>query len=288
MTDLSLASSGASGASGPPARGRTAGPGALASSNGFAAEVGLLLRRNVREALRSPVIAFVFPVLFPLFAETLVASAYSRVSSLATFPVHPYTAYMAPGMMLLAGMMGSGYSATALVLDVQTGFLNRMRLLDVRPSAILLSRVLFDALRVLPAAVVVLVVGLALGARIDSGPAAVPVLLVMCSVWSVAYGGLFYIVALTTWNPQAPLAMSPLFILLMFTSTAAMPTNLLPDWLATLSAYNPFTYVTEGARALMTGPVDGGALLAMAGVLVGGVVLTQAFVIPLFRRAVER
>ncbi|MEU2233382.1 ABC transporter permease [Streptomyces vietnamensis] len=285
MTDLSLASSGASG---PPARGRTAGPGALASSNGFAAEVGLLLRRNVREALRSPVIAFVFPVLFPLFAETLVASAYSRVSSLATFPVHPYTAYMAPGMMLLAGMMGSGYSATALVLDVQTGFLNRMRLLDVRPSAILLSRVLFDALRVLPAAVVVLVVGLALGARIDSGPAAVPVLLVMCSVWSVAYGGLFYIVALTTWNPQAPLAMSPLFILLMFTSTAAMPTNLLPDWLATLSAYNPFTYVTEGARALMTGPVDGGALLAMAGVLVGGVVLTQAFVIPLFRRAVER
>ncbi|MER8043667.1 ABC transporter permease [Streptomyces sp. NPDC094032] len=284
MTDLTLDSRDRAK---PPTTGAVS-PLPRASANGFTAEVLLLLRRNIREALRSPVIAFVFPVLFPLFAETLVASAYSRVSSLASFPVHPYTAYMAPGMMLLAGMMGSGYSATALVLDVQTGFLNRMRLLDVRPSAILLSRVLFDALRVLPAAVVVLVVGLALGARIDSGPAAVPALLLMCSVWSVAYGGLFYIVALTTWNPQAPLAMSPLFILLMFTSTAAMPNALLPDWLAALSAYNPFTYVTEGARALMTGPVDGGALLAMAGVLLGGVVLTQAFVIPLFRRAVER
>lgn len=258
------------------------------SPNGFAGEVGLLLIRNIREAMRSPVIAFVFPVLFPLFAETLVASAYSRVSSLESFPVHPYTAYMAPGMMLLAGMMGSGYSATALVLDVQTGFLHRMRLLNVRPSAILLSRILFDALRVLPAAVVVLLVGLVLGARIESGPLSVPPLLLMCSVWSVAYGGLFYIVALTTWNPQAPLAMSPLFILLMFTSTAAMPAPLLPDWLESLSGYNPFTYVTEGARALMTGPVDGGALLGMAAVLLGGVVLTQLFVIPLFRRAVER
>ncbi|MFE6156209.1 ABC transporter permease [Streptomyces sp. NPDC057889] len=253
-----------------------------------AATVRMLLHRNIREAMRSPVIAFLFPVLFPLFAETLVASAYARVSSLQSFPVHPYTAYMAPGMMLLAGMMGSGYSATALVLDVQTGFLQRMRLLDVRPSAILLSRVLFDALRVLPAAVVVLLVGLSLGARLESGFASVVGLLVMCSMWSVAYGGLFYIVALSTWNPQAPLAMSPLFILLMFTSTAAMPTSLQPDWLATLARYNPFTHVTEGARALMTGPLDSGTLLLAGVVLVVGIVVTQAFVIPMFRRAVER
>jgi ABC-2 type transport system permease protein len=252
------------------------------------ATVRMLLHRNIREAMRSPVIAFLFPVLFPLFAETLVASAYARVSSLQSFPVHPYTAYMAPGMMLLAGMMGSGYSATALVLDVQTGFLQRMRLLDVRPSAILLSRVLFDALRVLPAAVVVLLVGLSLGARLESGFASVVGLLVMCSMWSVAYGGLFYIVALSTWNPQAPLAMSPLFILLMFTSTAAMPTSLQPDWLATLARYNPFTHVTEGARALMTGPMDSGTLLLAGVVLVVGIVVTQAFVIPMFRRAVER
>ncbi|MDF9817172.1 ABC transporter permease [Streptomyces sp. SPB162] len=258
------------------------------SPNHLAGEVWLLLRRNIREALRSPVIAFIFPVLFPLFAETLVASSYARVSSLESFPIQPYTAYMAPGMMLLAGMMGSGYSATALVLDVQTGFLQRLRLLNVRPSAILLSRIIFDALRVLPAAVVVLLVGLALGARLQSGPASVIGLLVMCSAWSVAYGGLFYIVALTTWNPQAPLAMSPLFILLMFTSTAAMPASLQPGWLASLAHYNPFTYVTEGARALMTGPVTAHALLPAAAVLVVGIALTQGFVIPLFRRAVER
>jgi ABC-2 type transport system permease protein len=119
----------------------------VAVPGGLVGEIRTLFLRNLREGLRSPVIAFLFPVLFPLFAETLVASSYERVSTLPGFPVHPYAAYMAPGMLLLAGMMGSGYSATALVLDVQTGFLDRMKLLHVRPGAILASRLLFGPAR---------------------------------------------------------------------------------------------------------------------------------------------
>ncbi len=253
---------------------------------GLAGEIRTLFLRNFREGLRSPVIAFLFPVIFPLFAETLVASSYERVSTLPGFPVHPYAAYMAPGMLLLAGMMGSGYSATALVLDVQTGFLDRLRLLDVRPGAILAARLLFDAVRVLPAAVVVLLVSLLLGARV-AGPGAALGVLLICSIWSIGYGGLFYIVALTTWNPQAPLAMSPLFILLLFTSPAAVPAYLLPDWLATVARWNPFSYVVEGTRAVMYGQDLGRPLLLAAAVLVGTVVLTQIVVVPLFRRAVQ-
>ncbi len=254
-------------------------------SRTLAAETWTLFRRNFREGVRSPVIAFLFPVLFPLFAETLVAASYQRVATLPGFPVHPYTAYMAPGMLLLAGMMGSGYSATALVLDVQTGFLDRMKLLNVRPNAMLASRLLFDAVRVLPAAVVVLVVSLLLGARID-GVGGALTMLAICSVWSVGYGGLFYIVALTTWNPQAPLAMSPLFILLMFTSPAAVPVYLLPDWLVTVSRWNPFSYVVEGARAAMAGHF-GRPMLSAVAVLLGAVVVTQVVVVPLFRRAIQ-
>lgn len=262
-----------------------AGPDAVAR-RGFAADVGTLFARNLREGLRSPVIAFLFPVLFPLFAETLVASSYERVSTLPGFPVHPYTAYMAPGMLLLAGMMGSGYSATALILDVQTGFLDRLRLLDVRPAAILASRLLFDAVRVLPAAIVVLLVSLVLGARV-AGPGAALGVLLICAIWSIGYGGLFYIVALTTWNPQAPLALSPLFILLLFTSPAAVPVYLLPDWLAELSRWNPFSYVVEGTRAVMYGQEPGRPLLLAAVVLAATVLVTQAVITPMFRRAVR-
>ncbi|MFJ4523290.1 ABC transporter permease [Streptomyces sp. NPDC088810] len=248
-----------------------------------------LLRRNLREGRRSPVIAFVFPVLFPLFLITLVASSYERMAFIPGFPVTPYAAYMAPGLLLFTGMMGSGYSATALVLDAQSGFLDRLRLQPVRPAALLLSRLLFDALRVVPAGLVVLGVSVLLGARVDSGPAGVLLLLVLSSFWSVAYGGIFYVVALRTRNPQAPLAMAPLSVLLLFASPAAAPPYLLQDWLAKLTTWNPFTYVIEGIRALMTGPESGTAteaLLKALAVLVGLTIVTQIFVLPAFTRLV--
>jgi len=251
----------------------------------FGVEVWTLFLRNFREGVRSPVIAFLFPVLFPLLAETLVSASYSRVSSLPGFPIHPYTAYMAPGMLLLAGMMGSGYSATALILDVQTSFLDRLKVYNVRPNAILASRLAFDAVRVLPAAIVVLLGSMMLGAHV-AGPGQAVGVILMCSLWSVGYGGLFYIVALTTWNPQAPLAMAPLFILLMFTSPAFVPGYLLPPWLVSLSHWNPFTYIVEGCRAVMYGDAVGRPLWYALAVLIGAIVLTQAAVIPLFRRAV--
>ncbi|MFF4473811.1 ABC transporter permease [Streptomyces sp. NPDC001599] len=248
-----------------------------------------LLNRNLREGLRSPVIAFVFPVLFPLFLITLVASSYERMAFIPGFPVTPYAAYMAPGLLLFTGMMGSGYSATALVLDAQSGFLDRLRLQPVRPSALLLSRLLFDAIRVVPAGLVVLGVSVLLGARVDTGATGVVLLLLLSSLWSVAYGGIFYVVALRTRNPQAPLAMAPLSVLLLFASPAAAPPYLLQSWLATLTTWNPFTYVIEGIRALMTGPESGTvteALLKAVAVLVGLTVVTQIFVVPSFTRLV--
>ncbi|NUR04147.1 MAG: ABC transporter permease [Streptomyces sp.] len=251
------------------------------------AQVWALFRRNLREGLRSPVIAFLFPVIFPLFAITLVAATYERISLLPGFPVHPYAAYMAPGMLLLTGMMGSGYSATALILDAQTGFLDRLRLQPIRATAVLMSRLLFDAARVVPAVAIVLIVSLSLGARLDHGVLGALLLVLLCSAWSVAYGGLFYAVALRTGNPQAPLAMSPLFILLMFTSPAAAPTSLMPGWLESVSQWNPFTYMVAGARACMTGPVHLATVLEAVGVLAGTALVTQLVVVPGFLRLTD-
>lgn len=258
--------------------------------SGVAQQSWILLRRNLREGVRSPVIAFVFPVLFPLFLITLVASSYERMAVIPGFPVTPYAAYMAPGMLLFTGMMGSGYSATALMLDAQTGFLDRLRLSPVRPIAILLSRIVFDALRVVPAVVVVLGVSWALGARLDWGLPGALVLVLLCSAWSVAYGGLFYVVALVTGNPQAPLAMAPLSVLLLFASPAAAPPLLLQDWLAALARWNPFTYVIEGVRTVMTGPLDASAstaLLRAFGVILALTLIGQLVIVPSFNRLVE-
>jgi len=237
-----------------------------------ATDTWLLLRRSMREGLRNPAFAFLFPTLFPLFMIALTSQSFREVVRLPGFPIRPYAAYEAPAVLLLTAMMGAGYSATGLVIDAQSGFLDRLRLLPVRPAAILLGRLLFDAVRVLPAAIVVLAVSLGLHARLDAGLGGALALLGLVVFWSVAYNGIFFVVALRTRNAQAPLAVVPLFMPLMFMSTAFIPKPLLPGWLQHVSDVNPYAYLTEGGRPFMTGgaiwsPI-GKAMLAAVIILV--------------------
>ena len=64
----------------------------------------------------------------------LVAKTLYRVTDLPGFPTDNYAEWMTPAIMLTA-MTGVGYAATSLVIDIQSGFLDRLRLLDVRPPA---------------------------------------------------------------------------------------------------------------------------------------------------------
>src|SRR5438105_14632818 len=91
----------------------------------FCGDVWLLLRRSIREGLRNPAFAFLFPAVFPLFIIVLTSQTFRNVIHLPGFPdIHPYAAYEAPAVLFLTAMMGAGYSATGLVVDSQSGFLD--------------------------------------------------------------------------------------------------------------------------------------------------------------------
>ena len=133
------------------------------------AQVRLLLFRSLREGARNPVLAYALPVIIPFAVLILVAKTLYRVTDLPGFPTTNYAEWMTPAIIMLTAMTGVGYAATSLVIDIQSGFLDRLRLLDVRPTALLLSRVLFDVVRVLPAGTVLLGLGLVLGTDLNEG-----------------------------------------------------------------------------------------------------------------------
>jgi ABC-2 type transport system permease protein len=248
----------------------------------------LLLHRSIREGIRNPAFAFLFPTVFPLFIILLTSQSFRDVVNLPGFPnIRPYAAYEAPAVLLLTAMMGAGYSATGLVVDAQTGFLDRLRMLPVRPAAILLGRLLFDAVRTIPAFFVVLLVSFTLSARLASGLPGALFLLGLTLFWALAYNGLFFTVALRTQNAQAPLALVPLFMPMMFMSTAYVPRGNLPHWLQIVSDWNPYTHLLEGCRVFMTGtpawtPIWK-ALVAAAVIMV----ITQAYTLRSFRALVR-
>jgi ABC-2 type transport system permease protein len=252
-----------------------------------AAQLRLLLVRNLREGLRNPVLAYALPVVIPLSVLILVSKTLLRVTDLPGFPTKNYAEWMTPAIIMVAAMTGVGYSATSLVVDIQSGFLDRLRLLDARPATLLLSRVLFDVVRVLPAGVGLLVAGLVLGAGFDEGIVGVVILFGLLALWAAAYGGLYFVVALTTRNAQAPLALAPLFLPLQFLSTQFVPESLLPGWVQAAAHWNPFNYMVDAARALTTGPMTARPIIEATLVAAGLLVVTLAVSLRAFSRAVQ-
>lgn len=219
----------------------------------LARDTMLLFWRGLRAGLRAPLTAFIFPVLFPVLTMIFVSQLYGQITSLPAFPQHPYVVYLMPGTLMLVPMIGTGYSATGLVIDAQTGFLDRIRLLPTRTTAIVLSKLLFEAVRVIPAGAIVLDISVLLGAGVAHGAVSVAGVLGLMVLWSMAYSGLFYIVGLRTLSAQAPIALLPLALPVLFASTALVPRALLSGWLAAIADRNPYTYIVAGARTLTTG-----------------------------------
>lgn len=253
----------------------------------LAGQSALLFRRSVKEAWRNPTVAFILPTLVPFVTITLTSQIFRDVAMLPGFPTDNYVSWEAPGAILLAAMMGAGHSATALVIDAQTGYLSRLRLLAVRPTALLLGRLAFDVARVLPAGALVLLGSIALGAELRNGWAGAVAILGLVALWALAYGGLFFAVALRTRNAQASFALLPLFVPLMFLSTVFVPTSMMPTWIRHISSWNPFTYLIEGSRVFMTGQFSWAPVIKAVAVAFAVLTVTWCFAGRSFRALVQ-
>ncbi len=229
-------------------------------SSKFVRDIWLIFRRTLREGLRDPALAFIFPTLPPLFLAVLVSQLQGDIVNLPGFPTDNYITWIAPGSVLITAMIGGGFTATGLVVDAKSGYIDRLRLLPVRPAAIMLGRLAFDMVRVLPASAAVLVPTIALGAELNDGVVGAVAIFGLVAVWSLAWNSLFYVAALRTMNPQTSLSLQPMFLPFMFTSTLLMPRELMPSWIQTVSDLNPLTHLSEAARMFTTGSFNWGDL----------------------------
>lgn len=159
-------------------------------------------------------------------------------------------AFMLPTAILL-GVTGVS-RAGSLVLDIQSGYLDRLLLTPVRRLAILIGHMLADVAIACTLMVPILGLALGLGVRLQSGPAGVLAFLLMGCAWSLAFAGFGYAIALKTGNPAAVNSSFLLFFPFLFMTSSYVPRAQLSGWLGNIATWNPVTYVLEGLRSLVT------------------------------------
>ena len=219
---------------------------ARARPAGFFHDVSTIAGRALRGVPRD--LQAVIPPVFIAFFFFVVNIGTLQSLTQSTISGFDYKSFEMATAILL-GVTGVS-RAQSLVVDVQDGYFDRLLLTPVRRSAILVGHMVADV--AVSAVLCVPILGLAfvLGIDFQTGALGVVVFVVIASIWSLAFAGFGYAIALKTGNPAAVNSSFLLFFPFLFLTSSYVPRDQLSGWLDTVAGWNPVTYLLAGMRSL--------------------------------------
>jgi ABC-2 type transport system permease protein len=157
-----------------------------------------------------------------------------------------------PGLLVMMALFGSAFVGFNLIDDIRSGVIERFLVTPVNRSAILLGRVLRDAIVLLTQCVLITLVAIPLGLSVNIGGFLLSLLLY--AMVSITMASMSYSFALI-YRIEDPLAptLNTITLPLSLLSGIMLPLALAPLWLQDLAKINPFSYAVNASRALFAG-----------------------------------
>jgi ABC-2 type transport system permease protein len=212
-----------------------------------------LFCRAWQKTLRLPLV-LVLVLALPALTLWLLSQLFASIHQTPGFSSMQSLTFFAPGMLVIAALFGSSFAGMGLLGDRDSGFLERLAAAPIHRSAILLGKALADGSRTLLQALMLLLLLVLLDTPIAGGLPNLLGLLCLLTLFSLAFAGLSYVVALLTESTEALMLIELfLFLLLLFGSNALLPDTLLPGWMSVVSRLNPVSHTVTLARHLLAG-----------------------------------
>lgn len=212
----------------------------------------LVFSRAMKLSLRNPawvIIGLMQPILYLVMFGPLL----EPLGNMPGFPSGSAFQVFVPGILVQLGLFGAAFVGFGIIAEWRSGVIERMRVTPMSRTALLLGRVLRDAVVLVVQAVILVltaVVFFDLRAPLDG----VLLGLVLVGVLGITMASISYGVALSLKSEDAfaPL-LNSVMMPVMLLSGIMLPMSLGPDWLYNLSRINPMSYIVDGARAAFRG-----------------------------------
>ncbi|WP_254530361.1 ABC transporter permease [Natrinema gelatinilyticum] len=218
----------------------------------FASDVWVTFVRWTIKSVRNPfvlVVSLVQPIIFlVLFTQVFGGVATGALKGIT------YETYLVPAIVIQVALVAAATSGIGLVNDIETGMFEKILVSPMNRTAVFLGKTLAEIVRIVAQVTIVLGLGVALGAEIETGVIGAVAIAAICVVFSIWFTAFSNVLAVVTRDEESTIIGANLLQLpLLFVSSAFLPLPALPDWIQTVATFNPITYGVDATRAVMLG-----------------------------------
>ena len=217
-----------------------------------------MILRNLIHIKRTPELLLdvtLTPVMFVLLFSLVFGGA-------IVIPGVDYTSFLMAGIFVQTIAFAGIYTSVLLANDLQKGMIDRFRSLPMAQSSVLTGRTLTDLLRALLAVAIMWVVGMIVGFRPTDNIAANLAAVALMLLFGFALSWIGVAAGAFVRTPEALQGIIFAVVFpLTFVSSAFVPTETMPEWLAWFADRQPLTIVTDAIRSLTLDGVGGPAFI---------------------------
>jgi ABC-2 type transport system permease protein len=224
-------------------------------------QTGWMIARQMRNLSREP-IWIALMVIQPIIWLLLYGQLFSRVDALRG-GASTYIEFLTPGIICMNAFFGGSWSGMAMISDLDRHVIDRFLAAPASRLAIVLSQVVRAGIIAVIQALLLLVIGLALGVRVHGGAPGWLVVLAASALLSMTFAGFSHGIALLVRKEASMIATANFVGLpLMFLSAILIPPRQMPHWIEVISRFNPVNWGVHAARnAVVAGGLWGASAL---------------------------
>jgi ABC-2 type transport system permease protein len=234
--------------------------------------------RHLRYLIRQPwfvLMAIIQPVIWLVLFGALFENT-TRIPGFSGGPT--YIDYLVPGVLVMTALFSCGWSGMSIVEDLDRSIIDRFLVTPIHRSAIISGLNLYELVSFGIQAAIIGGLALLLGARFEGGLIGFAALSACAMLVGVSVASLSDAMALTLRQRESVIGVNTLLTLpLTFLSSAFIPLELAPDWIATAAVFNPVNWAVEAGREALTGSPDWTFILPRLAGLVALAVVSTAW-----------
>jgi ABC-2 type transport system permease protein len=199
---------------------------------------------------------------------------FTRVRAIPTGNLR-YLDFMAPGILAQSVLFIAIFYGISIIWERDLGIVHKFLVSPTPRTALMLGKALSAGVRGLTQAVIVSILSLLLGVRLNWDPLALAGLLIVVVLGSAVFSTFSLIIACIVKTRERFMGVGQVLTMpLFFASNAIYPVAIMPTWLQVVAHANPLTYEVDALRTLMLpGGISEYGLLADFAILVVSAVI---------------